>query len=74
MAHIKSIFARQILDSRGNPTIEVDVYLDSGVFGRAAAPSGASTGKKEALEKRDGDQKRFNGKVTKFCLCKILMG
>jgi len=59
---ISNVIGREIIDSRGNPTIEVDVYLDSGVFGRAAAPSGASTGKKEALEKRDGDQKRFNGK------------
>ena len=59
---INNVIGREIIDSRGNPTIEVDVYLDSGVFGRAAAPSGASTGKKEALEKRDGDQKRFNGK------------
>lgn len=59
---ISNVIAREIIDSRGNPTIEVDVYLDSGVFGRAVAPSGASTGKKEALEKRDGDQKRFSGK------------
>jgi enolase len=59
---ISNVIGREIIDSRGNPTIEVDVYLDSGVFGRAAAPSGASTGKKEALEKRDGNQKRFNGK------------
>ena len=59
---ISNVIAREIIDSRGNPTIEVDVCLDSGAFGRAAAPSGASTGKKEALEKRDGDQKRFNGK------------
>ena len=59
---INNVIGREIIDSRGNPTIEVDVYLNSGVFGRAAAPSGASTGKKEALEKRDGDQKRFNGK------------
>jgi enolase len=59
---ISNVIGREIIDSRGNPTIEVDVYLDSGAFGRAAAPSGASTGKKEALEKRDGDQKRFNGK------------
>ena len=59
---ISNVIGREILDSRGNPTIEVDVRLDSGIFGRAAAPSGASTGKKEALEKRDGDEKRFNGK------------
>ena len=59
---ISNVIGREIIDSRGNPTVEVDVYLDSGVFGRAVAPSGASTGKKEALEKRDGDQKRFSGK------------
>ncbi len=59
---IENVIAREILDSRGNPTIEVDVYLKSGVYGRAAAPSGASTGKKEASEKRDGDKSRFGGK------------
>ncbi|RUM34536.1 MAG: phosphopyruvate hydratase, partial [Desulfobulbus sp.] len=58
--------AREILDSRGNPTIEVEVYLDSGAVGRAAVPSGASTGKREALELRDTHKKRFGGKgVTK---------
>ncbi len=62
MSEIADIYARQILDSRGNPTVEVDVYLESGAFGRAAVPSGASTGKKEALEIRDGDKKRFLGK------------
>lgn len=62
MSEIADIFARQILDSRGNPTVEVDVYLESGAFGRAAVPSGASTGKREALEIRDGDKKRFLGK------------
>jgi enolase len=66
MSEIADIFARQILDSRGNPTVEVDVYLESGAFGRAAVPSGASTGKREALEIRDDDKKRFLGKgVTK---------
>jgi enolase len=66
MSEIADIFARQILDSRGNPTVEVDVYLESGAFGRAAVPSGASTGKREALEMRDGDKKRYLGKgVTK---------
>jgi enolase len=59
---IKKIFAREILDSRGNPTIEVDVTLESGVVGRAAVPSGASTGENEALELRDGDKKRYLGK------------
>lgn len=62
MSEIADIFARQILDSRGNPTVEVDVHLESGAFGRAAVPSGASTGKREALEIRDGDKKRFLGK------------
>ncbi|UCF31554.1 MAG: phosphopyruvate hydratase [bacterium] len=62
MSEIVDIFARQILDSRGNPTVEVDVYLESGAFGRAAVPSGASTGKREALEVRDGDKKRYLGK------------
>ena len=49
MSEIADIYARQVLDSRGNPTVEVDVYLESGAFGRAAVPSGASTGKREAL-------------------------
>lgn len=59
---IEKIFAREILDSRGNPTIEVDVTLECGVVGRAAVPSGASTGENEALELRDGDKKRYGGK------------
>ena len=59
---IKNIIGREILDSRGNPTVEVDVILDNGVMGRAAVPSGASTGEREALEMRDGDKNRFNGK------------
>jgi enolase len=62
MSLIESIFARQILDSRGNPTIEVDVFTESGAFGRAAVPSGASTGTREAVELRDGDKKKFMGK------------
>ncbi len=62
MAKIKKVFAREILDSRGNPTVEVDVVLGNGVLGRAAVPSGASTGEHEALELRDGDKKRFKGK------------
>ncbi len=62
MSRIKTIHAREILDSRGNPTVEVDVMLSDGALGRAAVPSGASTGKKEALELRDGDAKRFGGK------------
>ena len=60
--NIKNIIAREILDSRGNPTVEVDVILESGTIGRAAVPSGASTGEREALEMRDGDKKRFGGK------------
>ncbi len=59
---IESIIAREILDSRGNPTVEVDVTLDSGIKGRAAVPSGASTGANEALELRDGDKSRYGGK------------
>lgn len=59
---IKKIQAREIIDSRGNPTVEVDVWLDGGVLGRAAVPSGASTGEHEAVELRDGDKKRYGGK------------
>ncbi|MDO5568885.1 MAG: phosphopyruvate hydratase [bacterium] len=62
MAKIKDVIAREILDSRGNPTIEVDVILESGVFGRCSIASGASTGIAEALELRDNDKKRYNGK------------
>jgi len=62
MAKIAHIKGREILDSRGNPTVEVDVILDNGILGRAAVPSGASTGQKEAVELRDGDKKRYLGK------------
>src|SRR5918995_730222 len=62
MSSIVDVVAREILDSRGNPTIEADVLLESGVLGRAAAPSGASTGSREAIELRDGDKKRYGGK------------
>lgn len=62
MSKIKDIKAREILDSRGNPTVEVDVILESGVMGRASVPSGASTGQREAIELRDGDESRYNGK------------
>jgi len=62
MSFIEEIHAREILDSRGNPTVEVDVTLDDGAFGRAAVPSGASTGEHEALELRDGDAGRYGGK------------
>ena len=66
MSKIVDVFAREILDSRGNPTVEVDVKLESGIMGRAAVPSGASTGEREALELRDGDPTRYLGKgVTK---------
>jgi len=61
-ATIKDIKAREILDSRGNPTVEAEVWLNSGVIGRACVPSGASTGTREALELRDHDLKRYNGK------------
>ena len=64
MFQIESVHAREILDSRGNPTLEADVILSSGVLGRAAVPSGASTGANEALELRDGDAKRYLGKGT----------
>jgi enolase len=62
MTKIKKVLAREILDSRGNPTVEVEIVLDNGILGRAAVPSGASTGEKEALELRDGDKKRYLGK------------
>src|SRR6266849_10340769 len=62
MFKIVELFAREILDSRGNPTVEVDCLLDSGALGRAAVPSGASTGSREALELRDGDKRRYQGK------------
>ena len=66
MSEIIDIYAREILDSRGNPTVEVDVILESGAFGRVQVPSGASTGEREAIELRDGDAKRYLGKgVTK---------
>lgn len=62
MAQISDIKAREVLDSRGNPTVEADVILASGVIGSACAPSGASTGSREALELRDGDKSRYLGK------------
>ncbi|HEX9820198.1 MAG TPA: phosphopyruvate hydratase, partial [Methylomirabilota bacterium] len=61
MSAITGVYAREILDSRGNPTVEVEIQLESGAWGRAAAPSGASTGKREAVELRDGNQ-RYGGK------------
>ena len=62
MGLIANVHAREIMDSRGNPTVEVEVTLDCGIVGRAAVPSGASTGENEALELRDGDKSRFLGK------------
>ena len=62
MTTISRVVGREILDSRGNPTVEVDVFLDSGVWGRMSVPSGASTGKNEALELRDDDESRYEGK------------
>src|SRR3954451_7444448 len=68
MTEIVGVFGREILDSRGNPTVEVEVQLSDGSFGRAAVPSGASTGEYEAFELRDGDKKRYFGKgVLKAC-------
>jgi len=81
MTAIVDVIAREILDSRGNPTIEADVVLESGVSGRAAVPSGASTGSKEAIELRDGDKARYSGKgVTKAVenvnteICEAVLG
>ncbi|MBT4448447.1 MAG: phosphopyruvate hydratase, partial [Gammaproteobacteria bacterium] len=62
MTSITHVIGREILDSRGNPTVEAEVTLDNGVTGRAAAPSGASTGIREAIELRDGDKARYQGK------------
>ncbi|HYR46240.1 MAG TPA: phosphopyruvate hydratase, partial [Thermoanaerobaculia bacterium] len=59
---VEAVYGREILDSRGNPTVEVEVLLSGGATGRAAVPSGASTGAREALELRDGDKKRYGGK------------
>jgi enolase len=81
MSQIADIRAREILDSRGNPTIEADVILESGVIGRANAPSGASTGTREALELRDGDKSRYLGKGVQTAvtnvnndICELLVG
>ena len=62
MPYIQSVYAREVLDSRGNPTVEVEVATESGAFGRALVPSGASTGEHEAVELRDGDKSRYLGK------------
>src|SRR3569623_1134098 len=81
MSAIVDVIAREILDSRGNPTIEADVVLESGVSGRAAVPSGASTGSKEAIELRDGAAARFQGKGVQRAvehvnteLCEAVLG
>ena len=71
MTNIKSILAREILDSRGNPTVEADVILENGTVGRAAVPSGASTGEHEALELRDGDKNRYLGKGVRQAVANI---
>src|SRR3954471_9694268 len=71
MSAIREIKGRQILDSRGNPTIEAEVLLESGARGRAAVPSGASTGEKEAIELRDGDKKRWMGKGVSKAVANI---
>ena len=71
MTKIKSILAREILDSRGNPTVEADVTLENGTVGRAAVPSGASTGEHEALELRDGDKSRYLGKGVRQAVTNI---
>ena len=71
MTTIKSVHAREILDSRGNPTLEAEITLDSGAFGRAAVPSGASTGAREAIELRDGDQGRYLGKGVRKAVSNV---
>lgn len=71
MTTIRSIHAREILDSRGNPTLEADVILEDGSFGRAAVPSGASTGSKEAVELRDGDKTRYLGKGVRNAVANV---
>src|SRR5437867_5998960 len=68
MSTIVEIRAREILDSRGNPTVEADVILDSGIMGRAAVPSGASTGEHEAVELRDGEKERYGGKGARHAV------
>ena len=71
MTAIVDIIAREILDSRGNPTIEVDVVLEDGAMGRAAVPSGASTGAHEAVELRDGDKGRYGGKGVRKAVVNV---
>ncbi len=71
MADIREVQSREILDSRGNPTVEVDVWLENGVLGRAAVPSGASTGAREAVELRDGDDRRFGGQGVLLAVANV---
>jgi enolase len=71
MSKISKVIARQVLDSRGNPTVEVDLYTDNGMMGRASVPSGASTGSREALELRDGDKSYFMGKSVRKAITNI---
>jgi len=71
MSQIRSVHAREILDSRGNPTLEAEVRLESGAFGRAAVPSGASTGAREAIELRDGDRDRYLGKGVTHAVANV---
>src|SRR6188474_3432930 len=71
MSVIADVRAREILDSRGNPTVEVEVELDGGALGRAAVPSGASTGAREAVELRDGDKKRYLGKGVRKAVAHV---
>src|ERR671914_289693 len=72
VAVIEQVGAREILDSRGNPTVEVEVALDDGTLARAAVPSGASTGEHEAVELRDGDARRYNGKGVERAVAGVL--
>jgi enolase len=71
MTNVESVFAREVLDSRGNPTVEVEVVLESGASGRAAVPSGASTGEREAVELRDGDKRRYLGKGVRKAVAAV---
>src|SRR5439155_7063653 len=71
MTGIEVVFAREILDSRGNPTVEVEVTLEGGAVGRAAVPSGASTGEREAVELRDGDKKRYLGRGVRKAVAAV---
>ena len=72
MVNIKNIKAREILDSRGNPTVECDIYLEDNSFGRSSVPSGASTGVHEAIELRDNENDRYGGKGVKKAISNIL--